>query len=153
MLTVRPSNTNPTQVADQLEKGNLKQPPPGWIRPGDIAEKDAAGDGSNSSGERGSANSAVTRLLQCKPVPSTAAAVLPCVLSAWLPRLPPAAAACCHQMRMMTRATRRTSLATSPSTTTATRTWLMPRQVRGGFMVAGRCWDEKPACSGFPWCP
>ena len=37
------------QVASELEKGNLKEPPAGWIRPGDAAEG-AGGEESGSSG-------------------------------------------------------------------------------------------------------
>jgi len=36
------------QVSSELDKGNLTEPPPGWIRPGDAAE--GGGDETGSSG-------------------------------------------------------------------------------------------------------
>jgi hypothetical protein len=38
------------QVAAELDKGTLQEPPAGWIRPGDVAEGGGGGDESGSSG-------------------------------------------------------------------------------------------------------
>lgn len=39
---------NILQVAAELDKGTLSQPPPGWIRPGEVAD---TAEESGSSGE------------------------------------------------------------------------------------------------------
>jgi hypothetical protein len=55
-----------SQVAAELEKGTLKEPPAGWIRPGDAAEG-AGGDESGSSGVQGCVlGGCVLRLKSCQ---------------------------------------------------------------------------------------
>lgn len=134
-------------MANELDKGTLKEPPSGWIRPGDAAEG-GGGDESGSSGEH------------CV---SFAAAVQHCVQLVDMRKIrgdefeqvcAHFAGACaanigvCHacngdtcvfvdvllQMRMMTTAMPRMSMVTSPSMTTAMRTWQMLHQARAPLM-------------------
>lgn len=64
------------QVAAELEKGTLKEPPAGWIRPGDAAEG-AGGDESGSSGVQGCVlGGCVLRLKSCQHSCRTLAVLL-----------------------------------------------------------------------------